>query len=72
MEVAFTDRVMVEEYDPFQQGSQAYLAATDIEIGFLSKNKVSKSPYDQDELQKVVVQVGYPHLHMHRGMAINN
>ena len=57
MEVALTDRVTVEEYDPFYQGSQAYLASMDIEIGFLSKNKISKAPYDQDELQKVVVQV---------------
>lgn len=60
MEIALTDSVSVEEYDPFSQGSQAYLGSMDVEIGFMSKSKTSKTPYDQDDLQKVVTQVCDP------------
>ena len=57
MEIALTDRLMVESYDPFSQGADAYLASMDIEIGFMSKSKISKTPYDQDDLQSAVVSL---------------
>lgn len=57
MELAMTDTVTAEIYDPFKQGDQAYLGSMDVEIGFASKTKRSKDPYDQDELAKVVTSV---------------
>lgn len=53
--VAFTDAVKVQIYDPFSQGGQAYLGSTDIEVGFAGKKRV-ETPYDQDELARVVVK----------------
>ena len=55
-QVALTDMVKVQIYDPFSQGGQAYLGATDIEIGFAGKKRV-ETPYDQDELASVVIKV---------------
>jgi len=49
MQVALTDVVQVQSYDPFSQGSQSYLGAMDIEVGFAGK-KSTEVPYDQDEL----------------------
>jgi vesicle-fusing ATPase len=49
MQVALTDVVEVQTYDPFSQGSQSYLGAMDIEVGFAGK-KSTEIPYDQDEL----------------------
>lgn len=49
MQVALTDVVEVQNYDPFSQGSQSYLGAMDIEVGFAGK-KSTEVPYDQDEL----------------------
>ena len=54
--VAFTDAVKVQIYNPFSQGGQAYLGATDIEVGFAGKKRV-ETPYDQDELAKAVIKV---------------
>jgi vesicle-fusing ATPase len=49
MQVALTDVVEVQSYDPFSQGSQSYLGGMDIEVGFAGK-KSTEVPYDQDEL----------------------
>lgn len=49
MQVALTDVVEVQNYDPFSQGSQSYLGGMDIEVGFAGK-KSTEVPYDQDEL----------------------
>lgn len=57
MNVAFTDQVNVEIYDPFAQGDQAFLSSADIEIGFASQKKVTQTPYDQDELAKAVTSI---------------
>lgn len=57
MELAMTDTVKAELYDPFQQGDQAYLGSMDVEVGFASIKKRVETPYDQDELAKVVTQV---------------
>ena len=62
MGIALTDEVLVEPYNPFSQGGQAYLGAMDLEIGFASMKKKVDSPYDQDELSKVVTQVGKCHI----------
>lgn len=61
--VAFTDTVKVQLYDPFSQGGQAYLGATDIEIGFAGKKRV-ETPYDQDELASFVIKVSRCWSHM--------
>lgn len=54
--VALTDSVKAQIYDPFSQGGQAYLASTNIEVGFAGKKR-TESPYDQDELAAVVIKV---------------
>ena len=57
MELAMTDTVNAELYDPFSQGDQAYLGSIDVEIGFASQKKQVNTPYDQDELAKAVTQL---------------
>ena len=49
MQVALTDVVEVQPYDPFSQGTNSYLTGMDVEIGFAGK-KSTAEPYDQDEL----------------------
>lgn len=49
MQVALTDVVEVQTYDPFSAGSQSYLGSMDVEVGFAGK-KMTDVPYDQDEL----------------------
>lgn len=57
MSIALTDYVHVESYDIFNsQGGQAYLGTMDIEIGFAGKKTVD-TPYDQDELAKMVTRI---------------
>ena len=55
MQVALTDTVNVQPYDPFSQGAQSYLGSLDIEVGFAGK-KSTEVPYDQDELGKAFLQ----------------
>lgn len=57
MQVALTDIVDVQLYDPFSQGAQSYLGNMDMEVGFAGK-KSTEVPYDQDELAKAFIQVG--------------
>ncbi|KAI1982522.1 transport between ER and Golgi ATPase protein [Ophidiomyces ophidiicola] len=54
-QVALTDMVEVRIYDIFSQGSQAYLASMDLEIGFAGKKRTD-TPYDQDQLSSVVIR----------------
>lgn len=54
MQVALTDTVDVQPYDPFSQGSQSYLGSMDVEVGFAGK-KSTDVPYDQDELAQAFV-----------------
>ena len=55
LQVALTDVVDVQEYDPFrQQGAQSYLTSMDVEVGFAGK-KSTDVPYDQDELAQAFV-----------------
>lgn len=49
MQVALTDVVEAQSYDPFAQGSKSYLTSMDVEVGFAGK-KSTDVPYDQDEL----------------------
>ncbi|GAB7341124.1 hypothetical protein MBLNU457_7432t1 [Dothideomycetes sp. NU457] len=55
MQVALTDRVDVQRYDPFQKGGQSYLGQLDVEVGFAGK-KSTDVPYDQDELASAFAQ----------------
>ena len=55
-QVALTDMVEVRLFDPFSQGSQAYLAGMDLEVGFAGKKR-TEVPYDQDELSRVFIKV---------------
>ena len=55
MQVALTDVVEVQPYDPFSQGAQSYLGSMDAEVGFAGK-KSTDVPYDQDELAQAFVQ----------------
>ncbi|KAI1937297.1 transport between ER and Golgi ATPase protein [Ophidiomyces ophidiicola] len=54
-QVALTDMVEVRIYDIFSQGSQAYLASMDLEVGFAGKKRTD-TPYDQDQLSNVVIR----------------
>lgn len=45
----------VTQYDPFSQGSQGYLGGMDMELAFQNKNKRTEKPYDQEELQQLVI-----------------
>lgn len=47
--IAFTDTVEVQSYDPFAGGPQAYLGSMDVEVAFAAK-KTTDRPFDQDEL----------------------
>jgi vesicle-fusing ATPase len=55
MQVALTDIVEAELYDPFSSGPQSYLGGMDIEVGFAGK-KSTDVPYDQDELAQAFTQ----------------
>ncbi|KAI9808980.1 MAG: transport between ER and Golgi ATPase protein [Pycnora praestabilis] len=50
-QVALTDLVDVQIYNPFNQGGHAYLGDMDIEVGFAGR-KTTETPYDQDELAR--------------------
>lgn len=53
MQVAFTDVIEAERYDPFRQGKRVHLGNMDVEIGFAGKTS-SPNPFDQDELADCV------------------
>lgn len=50
------DPIIAESYDPFVVGSNVYLGALDVDIGFASVKKVTDAPYDQDVLADVFVK----------------
>lgn len=54
MQVALTDLVDAQTYDPFHQGAQSYLGGMDVEVGFAGK-KSTDVPYDQDKLAQSFV-----------------
>lgn len=55
MQVALTDVVDVQAYDPFSHGAQSYLGSMDVEVGFAGK-KMTDTPHDQDELAQAFVK----------------
>ena len=55
-QVALTDVVNVQIYDPFSQGGQSYLGSMDVEVGFAGR-KTTETPYDQDELAQHFIRV---------------
>ncbi|EXJ53430.1 vesicle-fusing ATPase [Cladophialophora psammophila CBS 110553] len=57
MGVALTDLLQAEVYDPFSQGSHAYIGSMDIEIGFASTRKTTDTPYDQDDLAREITKL---------------
>ncbi|GAB7351580.1 hypothetical protein MBLNU459_g2202t1 [Dothideomycetes sp. NU459] len=54
MQIALTDAVEAQAYDPFSQGASSYLGTMDVEVGFAGK-KTREAPYDQDELASAFV-----------------
>ncbi|KAH6677960.1 vesicular-fusion protein SEC18 [Verticillium dahliae] len=48
--IGMMDRFTGEIYDPFSQGSQAYLGSLDVEVSFASVKKTSAQAYDEDDL----------------------
>lgn len=54
-QIALTDVVKVQMYDPFSQGADSYISALDLEIGFAGR-KSTDVPYDQDELAQHVAR----------------
>lgn len=54
MQIALTDEIEVQPYDPFSQGASSYLGTLDVEVGFAGK-KTTDVPYDQDELAAAFV-----------------
>jgi len=57
MQVALTDVVEVQQYDPFSNGDQSYLGQMDVEVGFAGTRKTTDVPYDQDELANAFIKV---------------
>ncbi|KAF2157882.1 putative vesicular fusion ATPase [Myriangium duriaei CBS 260.36] len=56
MQIALTDTVEVQTYDPFSsQGESSYLGSMDVEVGFAGR-KTTDVPYDQDELGRAFTQ----------------
>ena len=56
-QIALTDTVRVQIYDPFSDGTgQTYLASMDVEVGFASTTRRTEAPYDQDELMHNVIK----------------
>lgn len=55
-QIAFTDSVKVQAYDPFASGLNTYLVSMDVEIGFASSKRKTDIPYDQDELSQHVIR----------------
>ncbi|KAF4548886.1 ATPase-like protein 15 [Elsinoe fawcettii] len=55
MQIALTDVVEVQPYDPFAKGADSYLGALDVEVGFAGR-KTTDIPYDQDELASAFIQ----------------
>lgn len=56
MQLALTDAVDAELYDPFRHGKQCYLGNTDIEVGFAVSRAAISDPFDQDELAEHVTR----------------
>ena len=55
MQIALTDVVEVQLYDPFSaQGESSYLGSMDIEVGFAGR-RTTEEPYDQDELANAFI-----------------
>ncbi|KAL9053859.1 MAG: hypothetical protein Q9162_004506 [Coniocarpon cinnabarinum] len=48
-QIALTDSVSVQLYDPFASGGDTYVGALDLEVAFAGR-KTTEAPYDQDEL----------------------
>ncbi|KAG8624024.1 hypothetical protein KVT40_009000 [Elsinoe batatas] len=54
MQIALTDVVEVQPYDPFSSGTDSYLGTLDVEVGFAGR-KTTDIPYDQDELASAFI-----------------
>lgn len=55
-QISLTDTVLVQQYDPFQEGGHRYLGSLDVEISFAGR-KTTEVPFDQDELAKHFIRV---------------
>lgn len=50
------DELLIQIYDPFRQGGEAYLGSADIEVRFAGKSRTDEL-YDQDDLAASVIKV---------------
>ena len=57
MQLALTDVVQAEVYNPFSQGARAYLGSVDADVGFAGMKNTTEKPFDQDELGAKFTQV---------------
>lgn len=56
MQVALTDTVEAELYDPFRQGKKAYVGNMDVEIGYATRSAPPNvPPFDQDQLAEHLI-----------------
>ena len=60
-QIALTDQVRVQPFDPFADGGDNYLGSVDVEIGFAGR-KSTEQPYDQDELTQHVAHTFEPQI----------
>lgn len=71
------DELLIQIYDPFRQGGEAYLGSADIEVRFAGKSRTDEL-YDQDDLAASVIKnfesqlfaPGQPVLMDHRGIPL--
>ncbi|KAL2265251.1 hypothetical protein VTJ83DRAFT_6351 [Remersonia thermophila] len=54
--VGLMDEIVGELYNPFANGSQAYVGSLDLEVGFASARKIVDTQYDQDELAALFIK----------------
>lgn len=54
-QIALTDTVSVQLYDPFRDGRGAYLTSMDVSVGFAGR-RMTDVPYDQDDLAQHVIR----------------
>ncbi|KAH8883908.1 vesicular-fusion protein SEC18 [Thozetella sp. PMI_491] len=54
--IGMMDEIQGEIFDPFLQGTPAYLGSLDLEIGFASQKRFTDAPYDQDELAQLFIK----------------
>ena len=60
-QIALTDEVAVQRFDPFASAGDTYLGALDVAVAFAGR-KTTAEPYDQDELAQYVARKFEPQI----------